>query len=55
MSSAQDVFDDLRPALTGTSYQILGSWADAEDVVQAAWLKWRVHHATVDSPRYRTA
>jgi RNA polymerase sigma-70 factor (ECF subfamily) len=29
----------------------LGSWADAEDIVQSTWLKWRRHHDSVESPR----
>jgi RNA polymerase sigma-70 factor (ECF subfamily) len=49
MGSPEEVFEELRPRLTGTSYQILGSWADAEDVVQATWLKWERHHDQVDS------
>jgi len=49
--SPEEVFEQLRPRLTGTSYQILGSWADAEDVVQSTWLKWRRHHESVQSPR----
>lgn len=49
--SADDIFEGLRGPLTGTSYQILGSWADAEDVVQATWSKWRASHATVEQPR----
>jgi RNA polymerase sigma-70 factor, ECF subfamily len=49
--SPEEVFEQLRPRLTGTSYQILGSWADAEDVVQSTWLTWRRHHESVESPR----
>jgi RNA polymerase sigma-70 factor (ECF subfamily) len=49
--SADEVFERLRPGLTGASYQILGSWADAEDVVQGTWLKWQRHHESVESPR----
>jgi hypothetical protein len=30
----EDVFEEYRPRLTGTSYHILGSWVDAEDVVR---------------------
>jgi hypothetical protein len=34
----EDVFEEYRPRLTGTSYHILGSWVDAEDVVrQPGW------------------
>jgi DNA-directed RNA polymerase specialized sigma24 family protein len=49
--ASEEVFEELRPGLTRTSYQILGSWADAEDIVQSTWLKWRRHHDSVESPR----
>lgn len=35
------VFDRLRPRLTRLAYRMLGSVADAEDVVQDAWLRWQ--------------
>ena len=34
-----DVFEGERPRLTGLAYRITGSLADAEDVVQEAWLR----------------
>jgi RNA polymerase sigma-70 factor (ECF subfamily) len=34
------VFDKLRPRLQGIAYRMLGSVAEAEDVVQDAWLRW---------------
>lgn len=34
------VFDPLRPRLTRIAYRMLGSVADAEDVVQDAFLRW---------------
>jgi RNA polymerase sigma-70 factor, ECF subfamily len=34
------VFDPLRPKLTRIAYRMLGSVADAEDVVQEAFLRW---------------
>ncbi|MFD4941094.1 RNA polymerase sigma factor SigJ [Streptomyces sp. NPDC058239] len=38
--TANDVFEDHRPVLTGVAYRMLGRIADAEDVVQEAWLRW---------------
>jgi RNA polymerase sigma-70 factor (ECF subfamily) len=35
-----DDFEEQRPALLGLAYRMLGSRADAEDVVQEAWLRW---------------
>jgi RNA polymerase sigma-70 factor (ECF subfamily) len=37
---AADVFDPLRPSLVRVAYRMLGSVADAEDVVQDAFLRW---------------
>ena len=34
-------FGRLRPRLFGIAYRILGSWTEAEDVVQDAWLRWQ--------------
>jgi RNA polymerase sigma-70 factor (ECF subfamily) len=42
-ASSQDmvaVFDPLRPSLVRVAYRMLGSVADAEDVVQDAFLRW---------------
>ena len=41
MTPAQTLFETRRPAMTGLAYRMLGSRADAEDVVQDAWLRWR--------------
>ncbi|MFG2631242.1 RNA polymerase sigma factor SigJ [Streptomyces sp. NPDC048473] len=38
--TATDVFEDHRPVLIGVAYRMLGRIADAEDVVQEAWLRW---------------
>ncbi|WP_217143626.1 RNA polymerase sigma-70 factor [Streptomyces sp. AC627_RSS907] len=35
-----DVFEEHRPVLLGVAYRMLGRLADAEDVVQEAWLRW---------------
>jgi RNA polymerase sigma-70 factor (ECF subfamily) len=34
-------FEDVRPRLFGLAYRMLGSVAEAEDVVQDAWLRWQ--------------
>ena len=41
MTPAQTLFETRRPAMTGLAYRMLGARADAEDVVQDAWLRWR--------------
>ena len=33
-------FEEQRPRLFGIAYRMLGSVAEAEDVVQDAWLRW---------------
>lgn len=40
MTDAAASFDALRPKLVRVAYRMLGSVADAEDVVQDAWLRW---------------
>jgi RNA polymerase sigma-70 factor (ECF subfamily) len=37
---AAETFEQHRPVLTGVAYRMLGRFADAEDVVQEAWLRW---------------
>ncbi|MFE3453789.1 RNA polymerase sigma-70 factor [Nonomuraea sp. NPDC059194] len=47
-----EIFQEHRGLLTGVAYRILGSVADAEDVVQEAWLRWAgVDHATVEDAK----
>ncbi|MFB6427051.1 RNA polymerase sigma-70 factor [Streptomyces microflavus] len=38
--TATAAFEEHRPLLTGVAYRMLGRVADAEDVVQEAWLRW---------------
>ncbi len=46
-----DVFTAQRPRLIGVAYGMLGSMADAEDVVQDAWIRWqRTDHNSIRSP-----
>jgi len=40
MSDDEQIFTDHRNLLFSIAYRILGSVADAEDVVQDAWFKW---------------
>lgn len=40
MEGATDIFTRLRPRLLGVAYRMLGSLAEAEDVVQDVWLGW---------------
>ncbi len=40
MDDAARTFDRLRPRLQGIAYRMLGSTAEAEEVVQDAWLRW---------------
>ena len=39
-AAATDTFTALRPRLFGIAYRMLGVRADAEDVLQDAWLRW---------------
>ncbi|MEU8031303.1 RNA polymerase sigma-70 factor [Streptomyces sp. NPDC049099] len=50
--AATDLFETHRPLLVGVAYRMLGRVADAEDVVQDAWLRWsRADRAEVREPR----
>src|SRR6478609_6913059 len=40
MDDATQTFDRLRPRLQGIAYRMLGSRADAEELVQDVWLRW---------------
>ncbi|MDI2130408.1 RNA polymerase sigma-70 factor [Yinghuangia seranimata] len=47
-----DVFEEHRRLLFGTAYRMLGSVADAEDIVQDAWLKWhQTDQGAVEHPK----
>ncbi|MEV8585372.1 RNA polymerase sigma-70 factor [Streptomyces sp. NPDC051180] len=50
--SLTDLFEEHRPMLLGVAYRMLGRTADAEDVVQEAWLRWTAQErADVREPR----
>ena len=46
---AAAVFESLRPRLIGVAYGLLGSLAEAEDVVQEAWI--RLQRSDLDGVR----
>src|SRR3954463_743209 len=47
-------FIKMRPRLFGIAYRMLGSAAEAEDIVQDVWLRWQVTDRSVvsDSPTF---
>ena len=49
MTSARQVsqFEALRPQLMSVAYRLTGTVADAEDIVQEAWLRWSGQHADI--------
>jgi RNA polymerase sigma-70 factor (TIGR02957 family) len=44
---SSDVFIEHRPLLFSVAYRMTGSVADAEDIVQDAWLRWSATDASV--------
>jgi RNA polymerase sigma-70 factor (ECF subfamily) len=45
------VFSKVRPRLFGIAYRMLGSAAEAEDIVQDVWLRWQAtDRAVVENP-----
>ncbi len=50
MNDPTATFNRLRPRLQGIAYRMLGSWAEAEEVVQDTWLRWHeATHSELDS------
>ncbi|SCB40837.1 sigma-70 family RNA polymerase sigma factor [Rhizobium multihospitium] len=39
-TASDPIFSELRPRLVRLAYRMLGSVADAEDIVQDSWLRW---------------
>jgi RNA polymerase sigma-70 factor, ECF subfamily len=51
LASAIAPFNEARPRLFGIAYRMLGSVAEAEDIVQEAWLRWQqADRAVVRNP-----
>ncbi|GLY72309.1 sigma-70 family RNA polymerase sigma factor [Actinoallomurus iriomotensis] len=51
MDTADELFERHRAALSAAAYRMLGNRADADDVLQEAWLRWsRVDHGSVVDP-----
>jgi RNA polymerase sigma-70 factor (ECF subfamily) len=51
LESAVGAFNEARPRLFGIAYRMLGSVAEAEDIVQEAWLRWQqTDRAAVRNP-----
>jgi RNA polymerase sigma-70 factor (TIGR02957 family) len=51
MDTASLTFNRLRPRLRGIAYRMLGSLAEAEEVVQDAWLRWHeADYVAFDDP-----
>lgn len=47
LSQAAEVFESNRRRLFGIAYRMLGTVADAEDIVQDAWLRWQATDRSV--------
>jgi RNA polymerase sigma factor (sigma-70 family) len=51
LDDAVAVFHEVRPRLMGIAYRMLGSHAEAEDLVQEVWLRWQAaDRGAVQSP-----
>ena len=45
------IYASVRPRLFGIAYRMLGSAAEAEDIVQDVWLRWTsINRSTVENP-----
>ncbi|WP_127505667.1 RNA polymerase sigma-70 factor [Actinoplanes solisilvae] len=51
LDEATRVFMEVRPRLFGIAYRMLGSAAEAEDLVQDVWMRWQMYdRETVENP-----
>jgi RNA polymerase sigma-70 factor (ECF subfamily) len=48
MPAAEAIFLDHRPRLLALAYRMLGSVAEAEDILQEAWLRWQAADGIAD-------
>ena len=45
--SQESAFEALRPHLIAVAYRVTGTVADAEDIVQEAWLRWHRQESAI--------
>jgi len=51
-TSGINLFEEARPSLLGLAYRILGSLADAEDMVQDTFIKWdKAEQQSIETPK----
>ena len=50
MTGSLERFEAARPRLFGIAYRMLGTAAEAEDIVQDAWLRWQQVEEPVENP-----
>lgn len=46
-----DEFEALRPHLLAVAYRLAGTYADAEDIVQDAWIRWNANRGEINDLR----
>ena len=46
-----DEFEALRPHLLAVAYRLTGTYADAEDIVQDAWIRWDANRSQINDLR----
>ncbi|MDX6585518.1 MAG: hypothetical protein QOI10_4702, partial [Solirubrobacterales bacterium] len=46
LDEAAAAFAGIRPRLFGIAYRMLGSVAEAEDIVQEVWIRWQGYDRT---------
>ncbi|MEU4191991.1 RNA polymerase sigma-70 factor [Kribbella sp. NPDC026611] len=52
LADALRIFTEVRPRLMGIAYRMLGSHAEAEDLVQEVWLRWQgTDRSKVENPK----